>query len=95
MLGKKAGAPDGSLVQINLSGRLARSILIGVENGRASALERTSEVPAMELTTPVALFWRRAAGRISAEAFLRASATDVRGDETLARSFADALAIMI
>jgi hypothetical protein len=49
----------------------------------------------MELTTPVALFWRRAAGRISADAFLRASATDVRGDEELARSFAEALAIMI
>ncbi|HWD96332.1 MAG TPA: maleylpyruvate isomerase family mycothiol-dependent enzyme [Acidimicrobiales bacterium] len=95
VLGKKAGAHDGTLVQINLSGRLARSILIGVENGRASALERTSEVPTMELTTPVALFWRRAAGRISAEAFLRASATDVRGDEALAGSFAEALRIMI
>jgi uncharacterized protein (TIGR03083 family) len=95
VLAKKAGAKDGTLVQINLSGRLARSILIGVENGRANALERTSDAPTMELTTPVALFWRRAAGRISAEAFLRASATDVRGDEELARSFADALAIMI
>jgi uncharacterized protein (TIGR03083 family) len=95
VLGKKAGAKDGTLVQINLSGRLARSILIGVENGRARALERSSEPPTMELTTPVALFWRRAAGRISAEAFLRASATDVRGDEELASSFAEALAIMI
>jgi uncharacterized protein (TIGR03083 family) len=95
VLGKKAGAKDGTLVQINLSGRLARSIHIGVENGRANALERTNEVPTMELTTPVALFWRRAAGRISAEAFLRASATDVRGDEALAGSFAEALAIMI
>ncbi len=95
VIGKKAGAKEGTLVQINLSGRLARSILIGVENGRASALERTSEAPSLELSTPVALFWRRAAGRISADAFLRASATEVRGDEGLARSFAEALAIMI
>jgi hypothetical protein len=95
VIGKKARAKDGTLVQINLSGRLARSILIGVENARASALERTSAVPTLELTTPVALFWRRAAGRISAEAFLRASATDVRGDEELAGAFAEALAIMI
>ncbi len=95
VIGKKAGAKDGTLVRIKLSGRLARSILIGVENGRASALERSSDPPTLELTTPVALFWRRAAGRISAEAFLRASATDVRGNETLAVTFADALAIMI
>jgi uncharacterized protein (TIGR03083 family) len=95
VIGKKAGASDGTLIQINLSGRLARSILIGVENGRAGAIERSGDPPTMELTTPVALFWRRAAGRISADAFLRASATDVRGDEKFAESFADALAIMI
>ncbi|MGA7835333.1 MAG: maleylpyruvate isomerase family mycothiol-dependent enzyme [Acidimicrobiales bacterium] len=95
VIGKKAGAKDGTLVRINLSGRLARSILIGVENGRAKALERSGDTPTMELTTPVAIFWRRAAGRISADAFLRASATDVRGDEKLARAFSEALAIMI
>jgi uncharacterized protein (TIGR03083 family) len=95
VIGKKAGAKDGTLVRINLSGRLARSILIGVESGRAHALERTGDPPTLELTTPVALFWRRAAGRISAEAFLRASVTDVRGDEELAGSFAEALAVMI
>jgi uncharacterized protein (TIGR03083 family) len=95
VLGKKAQAPEGTVARINLSGRLARSILLGVHEGRAKALEEGSEIPTMELTTPVALFWRRAAGRISAEAFLNASATDVRGDEQLARSFAEALAIMI
>jgi uncharacterized protein (TIGR03083 family) len=95
VIAKKAGAKDGTVVRINLSGRLARSILIAVEGGRASAVERSSETPNLEITTPVALFWRRAAGRISAEAFLGASATDVRGDGELARALADALAIMI
>ncbi|MGC1237454.1 MAG: maleylpyruvate isomerase family mycothiol-dependent enzyme [Acidimicrobiales bacterium] len=95
VLGKKAQAPEGTVVRINLSGRLARSVVLGVHEGRAKALEEGSGIPTLELTTPVALFWRRAAGRISAEAFLNASATDVRGDEHLARSFADALAIMI
>jgi hypothetical protein len=93
--GKKAQAPEGTVVRINLSGRLARSILLGVHEGRAKALEEGAELPTLELTTPVALYWRRAAGRISAEAFLNASATDVRGDEQLARTFAEALAIMI
>jgi uncharacterized protein (TIGR03083 family) len=95
VLGKKAHAPDGTVVRINLSGRLARSILLGVNEGRAKALEEGAEIPTLELTTPVALFWRRAAGRISADAFLNASATDVRGDEDLARFFAESLSIMI
>jgi uncharacterized protein (TIGR03083 family) len=95
VLGKRAKAPEGTMVRINLSGRLARSILLGVREGRAKTLEEGAEPPTLEFTTPVALFWRRAAGRISAEAFLNASATDVRGDEQLARKFAEALAIMI
>jgi uncharacterized protein (TIGR03083 family) len=95
VLGKRAHAPDGTLVRINLSGRLARTVLLGVQDGRASALETSAEQPDLELSTAVALFWRRAAGRISADAFLRASATDVRGDEELAVALAEGLAIMI
>jgi uncharacterized protein (TIGR03083 family) len=95
VLGKKAHAPEGTLVRINLSGRLARTVLLGVKDGRAVPLEASAETPDLELTTAVALFWRRAAGRISAEAFLRASATDVRGDEELAFALAEGLAIMI
>jgi uncharacterized protein (TIGR03083 family) len=95
VVGKKVGAPEGTYLRINLSGRLARSILLVVRDGRASTLEASDETPDLELTTPVALFWRRAAGRISADAFLRASATDVRGDEELAKCVADSLAIMI
>jgi uncharacterized protein (TIGR03083 family) len=95
VLGKRVGAPEGTLVQINLSGRLGRSILLGVVEGRARALEHLSRTPELELTTPVALFWRRAAGRISADAFLNASATDVRGDRTLARGIAEGLTVMI
>ncbi|MCU1363310.1 MAG: hypothetical protein JWM55_1138 [Acidimicrobiaceae bacterium] len=95
VLAKRAHAPDGTVVRINLSGRLARTVLLGVESGRAKALEASDRVPNLELSTAVAIFWRRAAGRISAEAFLRASATDVRGDEKLARALAEGLAIMI
>src|SRR5665213_672250 len=95
VVGKKVHTRDGTLVRINLSGRLARTVLLGVEEGRARALDTSANVPNLELTTPVALFWRRAAGRVSADAFLNASATDVRGDEELARAFAEGLAIMI
>ena len=95
VVGKRMKSPDGTLVRINLSGRLARTALIGVEGGRAVALTSSADVPALEITTPVALFWRRSAGRISATAFLAASATDVRGSRELAQAFADSLVIMI
>ena len=95
IVGKRMKAPDGTQVRINLSGRLARSVLIGVVDGRALALKDSAEKPTLEINTPVALFWRRAAGRISAAAFLAASATEVREDLEMARSFADSLVIMI
>ncbi|HEY1825337.1 MAG TPA: maleylpyruvate isomerase family mycothiol-dependent enzyme [Acidimicrobiales bacterium] len=95
VLGKRVAAPEGTVVRINLSGRLARSILLAVTDGRAQTLESSAQTPDLELTTPVALFWRRAAGRISAEAFLGASATDVRGDRDLARRLAESLVVMI
>jgi uncharacterized protein (TIGR03083 family) len=95
VVGKRMKAPDGTLVRVNLSGRLARSVLIGVVDGRATALNDSAETPTLEITTPVALFWRRAAGRISAAAFLAASATDVRGNHALASALADSLVIMV
>ncbi len=95
VVGKRMRAPDGTLLQVNLGGRLARTVLIGVDAGRASALTSSAQVPSVEITTPVALFWRRCAGRISASAFLSASATDVRGSTALAQSFADSLVLMI
>ena len=42
----------------------------------------------------MALFWRRMAGRINAEAFVAASATDVRGDRVVARRLGGALNVV-
>ena len=95
VVGKKMRAPEGTLVQVNLSGRLGRTVQLAMIDGRALAVESTNRAPTLEITTPVALFWRRAAGRISGSAFLAASATEVRGDRTLAQAFADGLRIMI
>lgn len=95
IVGRKMKCSDGTTVHVNLSGRLARTVRLEMREGRAEHLASNSSPATLEITTPVALFWRRAAGRISAQAFLGASATDVRGDRDLARSFSDALHIMI
>ena len=91
VLAKGAAIPDGTLVRVNLVGRLGRSIQVRIRDGRGVAVASSDEVPTLEVTTAVALFWRRAAGRINAEAFLAASATDVRGDRKLAVRLAEAL----
>ncbi len=95
VVGRAMGAPDGTVVRVTLTGRLGRSVTLEVADGRANAVASVAGPPTLEITTPVALFWRRAAGRIGAEAFLEASATEVRGERSLARDFSRALAIMI
>ena len=95
VVGKRVRPPEGTLIQVNLSGRLARTVLLGVRDGRCEALGALSRAPDLEITTPVALFWRRCAGRISAAALLGASATEVRGERELALALAEAMRVMI
>lgn len=95
VVGRKMKVPDGTVIQVNLSGRLARTVLLEVRDGRAQPVPTSTTPVTLEITTPVALFWRRAAGRISAQAFLDASATDVLGDRAMALAFGEALNIMI
>ncbi len=92
--GKRVGALEGQSLRVNLVGRLARSVSLTVVAGRAAPVEFLENAPDLEVTTPVALFWRRGAGRIGAEAFLRASATDVRGSRELATRFAEGLSVI-
>lgn len=95
VIGRKVAPGEGTTVRINLEGRLARSTTISVLEGRARAVEVSRKDPDVEITTPVALFWRRMAGRISSQDFLGANATHVSGDDALARRVAEAMVIMI
>ena len=95
IIGKRLTPPEGTIIQLNLTGRLARTVIIQMVDGRATARTQLTHPPDLEISTPVALFWRRAAGRISDEAFLSASATDVRGNQTLARGLAASMVVMI
>ena len=95
VVGKRMQAPDGFTMQLNLSGRAGRTVMVAMAEGRSQPVAELVTPPTTEISTPVALFWRLAAGRISADAFLRASATDVRGDRVAAQRFADAMRVMI
>jgi uncharacterized protein (TIGR03083 family) len=91
---KRASAPEGAQLRIALNGRSARTFEVAVVGGRGVAVPVTDEPVTVSLLTAPALFWRRCAGRINAEAFLRASATDVRGDRRLVERLAQEMVVI-
>jgi uncharacterized protein (TIGR03083 family) len=95
VVGKRAQATESSTVRINLVGVLARTVSLAVLNGRASAVDYLEEPPTVEMTLPVALFWRRMAGRLSSEKFLAASDILIAGDRDLAQKIVERMNIMI
>jgi uncharacterized protein (TIGR03083 family) len=93
VVGKKMGAPDGTVVRLNLTGARGRSVAVAVRERRAEALAVTEEPPTLEVTVPTGLFWRRAAGRVSASTFLEGA--QVRGAPDLAYELGESLRMMI
>lgn len=93
VVGKKVGAPDGTLVRVTLTGPRGRSVLIAVHDRRAEAVASSDAEPTLDVAVSTALFWRRAAGRVSAEDFLAGCA--VEGDAAMAREVAESLRMMI
>jgi uncharacterized protein (TIGR03083 family) len=82
VVGKKAGAPDGSSVVFELSGPLARSVAIGVE-GRARLLDAAPDEPTVRIVTDVETFTRLAVGRLDPVATLATGSVRCSGDEGL------------
>lgn len=86
IVGKRAGAPEGSTIVFELDGPLARTLVIGVDGGRAKPL---GAVPAAGGTTRIATdtetFARLACGRVHPAAALSDGRVRLEGDEALGR----------
>jgi uncharacterized protein (TIGR03083 family) len=80
LVGKRAGAPDGSAVTIRLDGPVAREFHVEVD-GRARAVEQLSRPATATVSMSSNLFTRLTGGRVDAEAHL--SEVDVTGDQEL------------
>ncbi len=85
VVGKKAGAPEGSTVVFDLGAPLARTVAIGVEGGRAKLLDAAPARPTVTLSTDTETFARLACGRIDPTAALDAGAVRIEGDADLGR----------
>jgi uncharacterized protein (TIGR03083 family) len=89
VVGKRAGAPDGSSVTFDLTGDRGRQVHVAVE-GRAAVVDALPGAATVTLTMPMLTFTRLAGGR-------RAEADDatVTGDEALGRRVLANLGFMI
>lgn len=97
IVGKRAGAPDGSSVRIQLTGPVRRTVDVGVIDGRARPVEAFDREPTAGLTLGSSAFMRLACGRIDPAAVLDGALGGVSfsGDGDLARQVAEHLAFTI
>lgn len=93
VVGKKAGAPDGSTVVFSLQGPLARDLVIAVRDGRARIVDDgdAGADPTVVLTMGTETFARLAAGRIDPTAAVAAGDVSFTGDDALGRRIVDNL----
>jgi uncharacterized protein (TIGR03083 family) len=92
LVGKKAAAPDGSLVTIHLTGPIVRSFHVLVE-GRAGMVDEPPRPSDATISLPSALFMRLAGGRVDPESVV--DQVRIEGDQALGRQVATHLAYTI
>jgi uncharacterized protein (TIGR03083 family) len=91
IIGKKAAAPEGATVVIELEPPLARTIAIGVHGGRARVLDAVPDAPTVRIVTDGETYARLACGRGDPAAARAAGSVRVEGDEALGNRIVDEL----
>jgi uncharacterized protein (TIGR03083 family) len=95
IVGKRAGAPDGSSVRFELTGNEPRRLDVVVRGGRAAIDDASEGEPTAELRMDLEVFWRLGCGRVSGEAARGAGLVELRGETELAERVVDSMAFMI
>ncbi len=97
IVGKKAAAPEGSSVLIELTGPVRRDIRVAVAGGRARVVEDIEGSPTTFLALSSRAFTRLACGRVDPESVIDGDLGGVRtaGDADLARLVVSNLAFTI
>ena len=90
VVGKKAGAPDGSTVVFELDGGPRDCIAVAVE-GRAKVIAEPPSEPTVRLTLPFETFVALCGGRQSADDPSAVADVVIDGDEELGRRVLEAM----
>lgn len=92
IVGKRAGAPNGATVVFELDGPLARTLVIGVEGGRAKVLDAPAPTDATtRIVTDTETLARLGCGRIAPLATLDDERVRLEGDVALGRRVVEEL----
>ncbi len=89
VVGKKAGAPDGSTVAFELSGPVARTLVVGVAGGRAKILDEVPDGADTRIVTDTETLARLGVGRVDPAAALGDGRVRLEGDQELGRRIVD------
>lgn len=92
IVGKKAGAPDGSIVVFSVSGPTAVDYAVEVRDGRAAVVERPTTAPTATLTLDTEAFIALLGGRWTAAEADARGRVDYSGDTALATTVANSMA---
>jgi len=93
VVAKRAGAPDGTEVVVDLRGASARCFAVAVHDGRAAETEPGPE-PTVRVVTDVETYACLVSGRWTAERALGEGRVSLEGDTSLGRAVIDALNIL-
>lgn len=94
VVGKKAGAPDGSSVVFDLSGSLARTVTVVVD-GRARLVAEAPADPTVTIAMDTETYWCLGCGRWDPVAVLASDRISISGDAALGEQVVGALNFMI
>jgi uncharacterized protein (TIGR03083 family) len=83
VVGKKAGAPDGSTVVLTLSGPIATTTAVAVTEGRARPLDAVPDLPTVSLSFASDEYARLACGRRDPGEALVVGSVAIEGDVEL------------
>jgi uncharacterized protein (TIGR03083 family) len=96
VVGKQAGAPEGSITRFDVSGALGRRVDVTVSDGRARVLDDGSSAPpTTTLQMDQQTLWRLTGGRMTGADALEQDLVRISGDGDLGRRVATSMAFMI
>ena len=95
VVGKKAGAAEGSTVVFEITGQAGRTMAVGVESGRAGFLESTPTDPDVCLTMDVETFTCLGNGRWEGSDALGRGKVSIDGDRKLAEDIVTRMNFMV
>lgn len=95
VVGKRAGAAEGSSVRFEVEGPGSRRLDVLVSGGRAAVVPSLAAEPTATLTLSTDAFWRLGCGRITGGQAVERGLVSLGGDGALSRAVLDSMAFMI